>query len=182
MSKHPWRSRLLICLPLVLAIAGFGCRTCGKVPCYQTDASIPGACHGKTPADHTIAVDDSGGVGASDICVAIKRDHSGPGNWVHWVPKGTGHQVSIIFILGPNQKTEPFQNMACGGPDPKGNRLCSLLDCPGPCKTVFNANYQPSTTDPDLNYYYYSPVASGVLKKKGGEAKSGSDPGIRIDP
>jgi len=178
MSKHQGGIRLkLISLLVITVIGGAGCRTCGKAPCFQTDASVREACQGKTPGNHTITVDDTGGV--SDNCVVINRDYPKPGNSVQWVPKSSGHHVSIIFVLGPKQKDEPFQNMACGKPDHNGSRLCSLLDCPGPCKTVFNADYQPSKTDPDLNYYFYSPATSTL---KADRSKSGSDPGIRIDP
>jgi hypothetical protein len=177
MSKHQWEFRLkLMSLLVIPLIVGAGCRTCGKVPCFQTDASVRDACQGKNPGDHTVEVNDMGGV--SDNCVVIKRDYPQAGNWVHWLPKSSGHRVSITFVLGQKQE-EPFQNMACGGPDPHGNRLCSLLDCPGPCKTTFRVDYQPSKTNPDLNYYYYSP---GISTIKAGGAKSGSDPGIRIDP
>ena len=176
MSTHRSNLRLRLIYVLAIAtIAAAGC-VCGKVPCFKTDASVRDACQGQTPRDHTITVDDDGGVG-SENCVVIRRDHPRQGNWVHWVPKNSGHHVSIIFILGPGQQ-EPFENMACGKPDSHGSRLCPLLDCPGPCKTVFNAGYSPSQSE----YYFYSAVGSGVLKKKAGAEKSGGDPGIRIDP
>ena len=164
----------LVILLVIAAGAGPGCRTCGKAPCFYTDASVRDSCQGKPPGDHDIYVDDMGGVGAGDSCVVIKRNYPGHGNSVRWLPKSGGKEVSIVFLLSQDQPV-PFERMACGLPDKNGNRLCVLTDCPRDCKTTFRADYR--VVEP--TYYYYSP---GVTTGRAREAKAGSDPGIRIDP
>ena len=165
----------LVLLFGMVAFAGVGCRTCGKIPCYFTDVSVKDACLGKPARDHQIEVDDMGGVGVSNICVVISREKN---HSVRWVPKSRGKSVSIAFILQGRQPV-PFQTMACGTPDRNGSRICVLMDCPDNCKTTFRDDYKPSTTDGSLNYYFYSP---GVTTVAAGAGRAGSDPGIRIDP
>jgi hypothetical protein len=155
----------------ILVLAGAGCRTYMKVPSFHIDASVPGACQDKVAGNHTIPVDDMGGVSVGDTCVAIsrnKKDH------VSWVPTTTGNRVSIVFLLSRGQRV-PFEQMACGPEDQRGTKLCVLLACPEDCKTTFRADYTPAVPE----YYYYSPTVSNAPAR--GE-KTGSDAGIRIDP
>jgi hypothetical protein len=157
--------------------AGAGCRTCSKAPYFLMDASIAADCDGKPAGDHDISVNDMGGVGVGDNCVVISHEK---GHRVRWLPKTSGKNISIIFVLMEKQPI-PFDRMACGARDKKGNRLCFLTDCSGECKTTFSNSYTPSQTDRQLNFYYYSPAVSPFLGSAGG-GEAGSDPGIRIDP
>lgn len=172
MSSHPVFGLRSVALFGIFMLAGAGCHTYMKVPSFHIDPTVPGACKDKVAGNHTIPVDDMGGVSVGDTCVAInwkKKDY------VTWVPTTTGNRVSIVFLLAKGQRV-PFEQMACGPEDQRmGTKLCVLLACPEDCKTTFRADYTPSVPE----YYYYSPaVTNGAARAE----KTGSDAGIRIDP
>src|SRR5262249_50656350 len=155
-------SRLIILLG-ILSLVGAGCTN--KPPVFHVDAASRGACDGQQPGNHTIKVDDLGGVGAGDVCVAISWQKK---HYVEWTPKSPGSQISIVFLLSKGQKP-PFNEMACGPEDhATGTRLCVLLACPERCKTSFRSDYQTSAPE----YFYYSP---GVANAPPSRAKAGGD-------
>jgi hypothetical protein len=170
MSSHRVPGSRLMTPFGILLLVGAGC-TYNKPPSFHIDATVPGACHGQQAGNHTIPVDDFGGVGAGDTCVAISRSkhHS-----LKWTAKSPGSKVSIVFLLSRGQKP-PFDQMACGPADQAGTKLCVLQACPEDCKTTFRADYQVS----EPQYYYYSPA---VANAPSSAAKAGADAGIRIDP
>ena len=171
MSSHPVFGPRPVALFGILMLAGAGCHTYMKVPSFHIDATVPGACEGKVAGNHTIPVDDMGGVSVGDTCVAISRTKN---HFVKWVPQAPGHNVSIVFLLAKGQRV-PFEQMACGPEDQRtGTKLCVLLACPEDCKTTFRADYTTSVPE----YYYYSPVTNSAARAE----KTGSDAGIRIDP
>ena len=143
-----------------------------KPPVFHVDTASFTSCENQSSGDHTITVDDFGGVGAGDLCVAIslnKKHH------VEWKASSPGNRVSITFILKRGQK-KPFEEMSCGPEDHStGAKLCTLLACPDHCKTKFRSDYSTTVSE----YFYYSP---GTTSDPPDTGKSGGDAGIRIDP
>jgi len=167
MSKT--NGRLLGWDSLILAIL-LGGESCASGPTFHAD-KLAFPC--SPPGNHTIPVDDFGGVSPSHSCVEISQT---AGHSVLWT-SGATKDVSIVFVLTRGQAI-PFERMSCSKPDSKGSRLCALIDCPSACRTTFATAYRPVDPDPNgLNYYAYSP---GVTDKLGGGTTQGGDPGIRI--